>query len=374
MTDLIAFGGPAGPCYAQKVAWERPTKVISVAAGTARNTSTDQQAVYQQLSSRDGYAWKAMAQRAAIDPAELGNVGIAGFSAFHGFANAFLKNPADFDKCCYVHLADACFLGAGAKEPHAGYAAFAKQAAAGAGGKLMVATTNGPWGKPLSYSWTYPEGDVVTFNLTSGAQCFELVWNASGAAGMNVSTPEIPPGVPQPTRAMRVGNLIWCHYETMTSGLPKPCGGEYTQHGWHVTALSTPYMQHYGAPWMAGRRGGLQLPGLSVGGGSIDPQQMAKGAIALGVGAMLVYAIWRHMTGDPGSYLPNSFRPVMVDMMPKRCSCGRLYDERTWRKLPLVGFSHFDWGESLEYRNCPCNSTLARTWKGEPRHIEVRAR
>lgn len=294
MTDLMAFGGPAGPCFAQKVAWQRETAIISVSANTPKGKSDEQQAVYSALAARDGYGWKAMAQKAGIDPANLGNLGIGGFSAFHGFANAFLKNPADFDRCCYVHLADACFLGAGATQPHAGYAAFAKQAALG--NKMLTVTTNGPWGKDIHYSWTYPDGTVYRGDLTSGAKCFELAFNASGAAGMNPTTPEVPPGLPQPSRSFRVGNLIWLHYETMTSGLPKPCGGEYSPHGWHVTALAIPTMSFYGAPWMAGKGrseggGGLVLPGLGSGGSNAS-----RGLLAVGAAGLVAYLMWHFMT------------------------------------------------------------------------------
>jgi hypothetical protein len=267
------------------VAWRRPTAVLSVSAGTPRNTSDEQYGVYAWLAARDGYAWKQMAEKAKINPAELGSLGIAGFSAFHGFANGFLKNPVDAARCCYVHLADACFLGAGATKPHEGYAKFATEAALGKGDKLMVATTNGPWGKPLEYSYDYgdPSGPVH-FSLTSGAQCFELTWNAAMAAvGGKPSKPEVPPGLPEPSRSFRVGNLIWLHYETMTKGLPNPCKGEYTLHGWHVSALATPLMQYYGAPWMAGERGGA----LSAPGGST-----AKLVVA-GAAAVFAYALVR---------------------------------------------------------------------------------
>jgi hypothetical protein len=294
-----------------------------------------------------------MCERAKISPEELGNLGIGGFSAFHGFANAFLKNAEDYSRCAYVHLADACFLGAGATSPHAGYAKFATDAAMGLSGKMMTATTNGPWGKPLSYSWDYGNGDVVNFNLTSGAQCFELVWNEATKGGLNVSTPETPPGMPPPDRAMRVGNLIWLHYEKMVSGLPKPCGGEYSPHGWHVVALATPMMSHFGAPWMADVRPGLS--GL-LGGGS-----MLKTAIVAGVGALAAFVLWKALTR-------NSFRPnklgKLLERMPKRCNCCKeLYTEKTWNELPLLGFTPFEWGESLEYRNCACGTTLCRSWE-----------
>jgi hypothetical protein len=288
MTDLVAFGGPASACYAKKVLWERDTSIISVSAATAQNTSTDQQNKYLQLANRDGYAWKMMCEKGGFKPENLGSLGIAGFSAFHGFANAFLKNDEDYSKCCYVHLADACFLGAGATEPHAGYARFATEAAAG-GDKLMVATTNGPWDQALNYSWTYPDGTTSHFNLTSGAQCFRLVWNAATAGGLSVSTPDVPDGMPPATSAMRVGNLLWFHYENMVSGLPAPCGGEITAHGWHCNVLSIPFMQKYGAPWMAGKgHGGVLAP--------LESEGVVKAILTLGVAGLIGYLLVKILT------------------------------------------------------------------------------
>jgi len=371
--DLMAFGGPAGPCYAQQVAWQRPTQVLSVSAGTERNTSTDQAAVYAALAAQDGYAWKAMCSKAGIDPADLGNLGIGGFSAFHGFANAMLENPIDAAKCCYVHLADACFLGAGATTPHQGYAAFAKKAALGIDNKLMVATTNGPWGKDLSYSYTYPEGDTVSFNLTSGAECFNLVWNAAVSADMSVSVPDVPPGIPTPTRAMRVGNLLWFHYETMTAGLPHPCGGEYTQHGWHCVALATPFMQMYGAPWMAGQQGGL-MAGLGLS-WPPDGSTLVKGAIALGVAGLAAYMIWNYLGGGLGGGFLRNARVRLLEPMPKRCAkCGLIHDESSWQRLRLLGYTPTDMDdEEIEWRNCPCGSTLARLWQTNAEDVDFRA-
>ena len=44
---------------------------------------------------------------------------------------------------------------------------------------------------------------------------------------------------------------------------------------------------------------------------------------------------------------------------PKRCGkCGKEYDQGAWEKLPCVGRSNVC-GETLEYRNCPCHTTLA---------------
>ncbi|MBX3209685.1 MAG: hypothetical protein KF764_31920 [Labilithrix sp.] len=42
---------------------------------------------------------------------------------------------------------------------------------------------------------------------------------------------------------------------------------------------------------------------------------------------------------------------------PKQCrGCGASYEEESWRELPFVGVDH---AYRLEFRNCPCGSTLA---------------
>ena len=53
----------------------------------------------------------------------------------------------------------------------------------------------------------------------------------------------------------------------------------------------------------------------------------------------------------------------LLNPMPKRCPCGKVYTEAQWQKLHLVGYTVFDWGEALEYRDCPCGSTIVRTWE-----------
>jgi len=46
----------------------------------------------------------------------------------------------------------------------------------------------------------------------------------------------------------------------------------------------------------------------------------------------------------------------------KRCGCcGTEYSELGWESLPKVGeFTHG--GETTQYRNCPCGSTIGRAW------------
>lgn len=52
--------------------------------------------------------------------------------------------------------------------------------------------------------------------------------------------------------------------------------------------------------------------------------------------------------------------------LPFTCSCGRKYDEHTWKELPLAGTGYMCFEEDLdgpeqhmEHRNCPCGTTKA---------------
>lgn len=49
---------------------------------------------------------------------------------------------------------------------------------------------------------------------------------------------------------------------------------------------------------------------------------------------------------------------VQLNVTPKRCACGAVYDGHAWARLPLVGL-HVDDEESIELRNCRCGSTIA---------------
>lgn len=231
--DLFYWGGPVTSKQAKQVAWKRPTEILTY----GRDGSNANAAVYDELSAADGFAWAEMARRAGIDPNQLGSLGIGGFSAFHGFANRMLLNPVDRSRVKYVHLADACFQGAASSDPKRGFVEFGKLAATDPD-KLMVVTTNGPWGEDIHYCY---EG--TCYDLTSGALCMQRVWETvlaeTGLSG-EVRVPKTPAGVPAPTRAMAVGNLLWFHYEN-------------NDHAFHVHSIATPYMQAFGAPFMAGK-------------------------------------------------------------------------------------------------------------------------
>jgi len=290
MTDLLYWGGPVTPSQARKVIWERPTAILSY----GRDGSSANAQLYRDLSAADGFAWRAMARKAGLDPDELGSLGIAGFSAFHGFGDAMLKNPTDRDRVCYVHLADACFQGRLDTTPKRGYVEFAKLAADLNHGKLLVATTNGPWGANIHYCYDYgpPKGNVC-YDLTSGARCMSFVWDSVmaelGLTDADVWEPMPPGDVPAPTRAMAIGNFLWFHYESPDTSDP---------HGFHANVIATPYMQHFGAPWMAS----LTYPGMPsqpspdiVG---LKSRSGTRTVIAVAAGAaatLAAYVAWRRL-------------------------------------------------------------------------------
>ena len=273
MTDLFVWGGPVTPKQPNAVQWTRPTKVVTISnTGSSANYSA-----YQALSA-EGFAWQALCRKANLSPAQLGSLGIGGFSAFHGFANAMLSNPEDRARVCYVHLADACSQSTGSRDPKQGYYEFALEAVRGK--KLLVATSNGPWDADIQYCYDYPdERGHTCYALTSGSRCIQNVWEAAKAAtGAKVTTPKVPPGVPQPSRAMQMGNFLWFHYDPSVA--PEP-------HVFHVLTLATPFIQYFGAPWMAYR----SYPGMQ--GSSAEKIFYTIGGIAAGAGILWGINRWR---------------------------------------------------------------------------------
>jgi len=241
-TNLLYWGGPVTGSQPNAVDWGAPTKIVTVGENGSEANASRAAALIQ---AGGGCGWKALAKKAGLAPEEVGSFGIAGFSAFHGAAREFSRSDCDFSRISYIHLADACFMGAGASKPYEALLRFARAAVDPGSGKLMVATTNGPWDQALHYSHA-----GTNYDLTSGAQCFRLIWNAA-TAGKSISTSvSLPPGLPAPTLAQRCGNLIWLHYE--------PKGSD--SHGYHVHVLATPLMQWFGAPWMRGERPSSGLP------------------------------------------------------------------------------------------------------------------
>jgi hypothetical protein len=69
--------------------------------------------------------------------------------------------------------------------------------------------------------------------------------------------------------------------------------------------------------------------------------------------------VWKGATPN-ASHLTRPIDSAEASEFPKRCNlCGTDYTTAQWRRLPLVGYDHCEWGDVLEYRNCPCGTTLA---------------
>ena len=238
--DLMFWGGPVYCSTVQKIEWKRPTYVFCHPLdGAANVTYASQLTAAGAGSPLDAMlATAAQESKGAFDPAQVGSIGLSGFSAAHQLLNPILKVDGDRARVDYVHLADSCFLGAGATSPHVGYAKFAAEAIAG--GKMMTVTSHGPRGD-IHYSG--PDG--TPYNLTSGTQCVQLFWDSAiqiaAMAGITETVPELPPGMPTPTEAHRLGNLIWFGYDN-------------AEHGDHANKFAQPMIEYYGVPWMAGER------------------------------------------------------------------------------------------------------------------------
>ncbi len=338
MTDFMYFGGPVYCSTIKKVAWKRPTEILCKPLEGSSNRR-----FYDTLGPDP--IGKLLQKANVTNP---GSIGFAGFTAFHGFLSPILEKFSD--RVDYVHLADACFQGAGATGAKIGFANFARRAIEGKA--RMTVTTNGPWDQDIHYSG--PAGskyEGTRFDLTSGAKCFHNVWReVTGDAPP--ADAEVPPGVVRPDRIFKKGELYWFHYDG--KGVKDP-------HGWHVNELAAPYIQLYGVPWMAGegRGGGLvgpvTLPGVS------SPAGLAVAGLAA-LAALIAggYWWWTSRQRYRPNYVPGTF--------PKVCNnCGRRYSLFGWETLPLLGSTEYPWGEVGEYRNCPCGSTLyVLLVEGEP--------
>lgn len=337
MTDFFYWGGPVYCSTAEKIQWQRPTRVYCHPLEGSSNG-----AFFSTLGSDPV---TTLLSKAGASDAQ--SVGFGGFSAFHGFLDPLLQAQAD--RVDYVHLADACFSGAGSTTAKKGFLAFARRAASGQA--RMTVTTNGPWEKDIHY-WggkgTKYEG--VEFSLTSGARCFSNVWREAigSPASAQDSSPAIPDGVPKPDRVFRAGELYWFHYEGT---------GQKDPHGWHANTLALPYMQLYGVPWMAGDRSSASGEGPF----SLPPTVgfNAQAAAVLGMGALAALTVAAYWWGRKNGYLPNPGVVYLPGQFPKVCSCcGRIYTREQWHNLPFLAL----WGDGeaqIEMRNCPCGTTLS---------------
>lgn len=263
MTSVVLWAGPAGCETPRSVHWQAPTELVC----RPMNGEDNRTWYYTHLADPEpGGALERLAAIAGVP--EPSSIGLAGFSAFHGLANELLKAPGSIEGVAGVHLADACFLGTRATEPHMGFAKFAELAAKGE--RCMVATTSGEPGEVFSYVV-----DGRRRRHASGYDSFKHTWDwALEHTGVEPEPAEVPAGIPSPVRATRAGQLFWLDYRNTIS------------HAEHATVVAAPLMDVHLAPWLAGKR-----PAASPEPPAISWQAWA----ALAFASAAVYAAWRYL-------------------------------------------------------------------------------
>jgi len=226
MTDMVIFVGPVNAAQLGTVAWQRPTKVISLSSGPERQdldgvSRTIGPVAFRALWNQYG-SLEAVAEAHGVPPSELGAVGIIAFSAGWAFADPAL-NTGRVDGAL---LLDACFT----DEPKFttlvknGYRSFAAMAARG---ERLLVLTGGQGGR-----------------YHTGAAC---VWsNVQGVEG--TWTGWSPPTPVAPTQAMETGTLFVAEY------------GANVSHGGHVTTLGRSLANELLAPYLAGGRRSSEVP------------------------------------------------------------------------------------------------------------------
>lgn len=213
-TDMVILVGPMSASQLGSVAWQRPTKVVTLNSGPPGYSDQDGTIGPGAFAA----LWNSYGSVAAVAAAngidDLGSVGLIAFSAGWAFADRALAEG----KVAGALLLDACFAPAPGFSTlvKPGYASYADRAARG--NRLLV-MTGGQGGR-----------------YHTGAAC---VWqNVSEAS--SVWTPWTPPTGPAPSQAMKTGQLYAAEYPSSVA------------HGAHVSTLGRSLAQDMLAPWLAG--------------------------------------------------------------------------------------------------------------------------
>jgi len=259
MTDFFFVGGPMNASSIGGVAWANPTKVYNKPID---GSSGNQSFFSTSLANRAKPAIDVLMEMGGVVPSEIASVGIGGFSAFHGLANAMLMENSSRKRIDMVYLADACFSGTAPKEPKMGFFNFATEAFKKT--KLMIATTSGEHGKPVTYTL---DGKTTTHG--SGHDCVRQLYEAcQSAVPVKARVPELPAGIPEPVSAVQAGNFIWLDYGTKIT------------HAEHATKIMAPMLSHYGVGWMASKK----MPGEVIDESTL---QWIAGAAGLAAGYVM---------------------------------------------------------------------------------------
>jgi len=224
MTDLVLLVGPMSASQLGTVAWQRPTKVVTLNSGPPGYSDQDGTIGPGAFAALwDAYG-SVEAVAAAHGVEDLGAVGLIAFSAGWAFADRAL----DSGRVDGALLLDACFAPAPGFSTlvKPGYASFAQKAATG---QRLLVMTGGQGGR-----------------YHTGAAC---VWAQAGTVDTTWES-WAPLTSVAPTKAMRTGTFFVAEYPASVT------------HGGHVTTLGRALANDMLAPWLAGgRRGGSGLWG-----------------------------------------------------------------------------------------------------------------
>ncbi len=280
--DVVVWGGPvygpgASPHEAGdigRVRWKRPTKIVTVSQGIGGIGSSAFAALGDSLDHGPGILGNLLSSH-GIDLADVDQIALAGFSAFHGLASRILATEPE--KVTAAVFLDACFSAVPESSwPKEGYVAFGAMAARGMA--LMVYTASaggGPGGQ-------YPS--------STGSQCMRANVEAAAArAGVPLEA-FAPPAPMPPGDGMRAGQLFGFDYgpqyadgfthndminrwgvATLEAFLPGYLAGERIAGGSSRSLLSGPMPLLIGAALGVGIAAALALRGIGSRRSNPDP-------------------------------------------------------------------------------------------------------
>jgi hypothetical protein len=220
--SLLIWGGPVFADTPSKVQWQSPVDIIAVTG----NGSSYFGQLADQYRGADGRILRNLVAAHGKKLDDYGKVALAGFSAFHGLANAVLDSDSDLvDAMVSI---DSCFsaIGSPAKK---GYLKFASKAGRGSG---LLVMTIGPGGGVGSGATLGPGGE----DFSSAIDCVM----ASTASAGHFSKESVEGDLPQPDSgsALVSGGVVLLDYRRF-------------RHDQHIHYLAIPVMDAYLAPFLA---------------------------------------------------------------------------------------------------------------------------
>lgn len=217
MARLVIWGGPVAR---SNLSVELEADVLTVSQGVGGIGSNAFRDLALSYLDEEGHILPRFLLSRGIAIGDYDGIILAGFSAFHGFANEVLKH--DLDRVVGLLSLDACFSSFEnlAKE---GYVRLGEKAARGNAAVVLTSSFGGG----------------ATFS--TGSQC---VWatakEVEKRTGMPLEVLGTPDGVPPPIDAKKIGDFYVLDYEDLFT------------HGDHVNKIGHALMQAYLVPMANG--------------------------------------------------------------------------------------------------------------------------